>query len=98
MPNTFMAVILDTPNPTGGVHSPFKQTVGSRLARAGLEVAYGQGLGTLGPKVSEVTWADMHSPMSSLVVHFDKASVGTGSGIQIHNTTGFEVSYSKCSS
>ena len=58
MPNTFMAVILDTMNPTGGVHSPYKQPVGARLARAGLEVAYGVQQETLGPTVEAVTWVN----------------------------------------
>ena len=31
MPNTFMAVILDTANPSGGVHSPYKQPAAARL-------------------------------------------------------------------
>ena len=35
------AVILDTPVASGSVHSPYKQPVGARLARAGLAVAYG---------------------------------------------------------
>lgn len=42
LPNTFQAVILDTPVASGSVHSPYKQPVGARLARGGLAVAYGQ--------------------------------------------------------
>lgn len=41
MPKTFQAVIIDTPDTSGSIHSPFKQPVGRRLARGGLAVAYG---------------------------------------------------------
>jgi hypothetical protein len=34
-------VIIDTPVQSGSVHSPYKQPVGSRLARGGLAVGYG---------------------------------------------------------
>ena len=84
MPRTFMAVILDTPNPSGGVHSPFKQPVGSRLARAGLEVAYGVKQESLGPRVQGVRRLG-----PNLTITF--IDVGSGSGIEVHNTTGFEL-------
>ena len=42
LPNTFMAVILDTPVMSGSIHSPFKQTPGQRLARGAMSVAYGR--------------------------------------------------------
>lgn len=35
------AVILDTPIANGWIHSPYKQPVGARLARAAMAVAYG---------------------------------------------------------
>lgn len=41
LPNTFHAVIIDTPVASGSIHSPFKPTVGRRLSRGGLAVAYG---------------------------------------------------------
>ena len=41
-PNTFQAVILDTPASDGGIHSPFKEAAGARLARASLVQAYGR--------------------------------------------------------
>ena len=41
VPGTFQAVSLDTPAVNGWVHSPFKQPVGSRMARAALSTAYG---------------------------------------------------------
>lgn len=42
LPKTFQATILDTPVASGSVHSPYKQPVGSRLARQGLAIAYGE--------------------------------------------------------
>ena len=42
IPNTFQAVVLDTPIANGWVHSPYKQPVGARLARSALAAAYGQ--------------------------------------------------------
>jgi len=39
--NTFQALNIDTPVASGSIHSPFKPTVGRRLARGGLAVAYG---------------------------------------------------------
>ena len=40
LPQTFQAVIVDTPVASGSVHSPFKQAAGQRLARGALAVAY----------------------------------------------------------
>jgi len=40
--NSFQAVVLDTPSPSGAIHSCFKQQVGSRLARGALATAYGR--------------------------------------------------------
>jgi hypothetical protein len=37
-----MAVVLDTPSPSGAIHSCHKQPVGSRLARGALATAYGR--------------------------------------------------------
>ena len=42
LPKTFQAVILDTPCSSGSVHSPYKQPVGSRLARQALATEYAQ--------------------------------------------------------
>jgi sialate O-acetylesterase len=41
LPNTFQAVLLDTPVASGSVHSPYKQAAGDRLARGALATAYG---------------------------------------------------------
>jgi sialate O-acetylesterase len=68
MPNTFMAVSVDTPDrpypcPIDGVpgadhgfgvHSPFKQPTAGRLARAGLALAYNMTFDTVGPRPSTV--------------------------------------------
>ena len=37
-----MAVVLDTPSPSGAIHSCHKQPVGSRLARGALATTYGR--------------------------------------------------------
>ena len=55
MPKTFMAVSLDTPNPTGGVHSGFKRPVGARLARAALAEAYGVDVGGATARIASVS-------------------------------------------
>jgi len=41
LPNTFQAVLLDTPVASGACHSPYKQAAGDRLARGALATAYG---------------------------------------------------------
>jgi hypothetical protein len=41
LPQTFQAIILDTPAASGSVHSPYKQAAGARLARGALATAYG---------------------------------------------------------
>lgn len=83
MPNTFMATIIDTPKPDGNVHTPFKQPAGSRLARAGLRVAYGLSFDTSAPRVQSITRVQ-----DSIVVKLFQ--LGTG-GLEIRNKTGFEV-------
>lgn len=40
LPNTFQAVIIDTPVASGSVHSPYKQPAGARLVRGALATAY----------------------------------------------------------
>ena len=64
-------------------------SVGSRLARSGLQSAYGLRQDTLGPRVSRAAWTDARSRLSSIRVEF--TDVGSLSGIELHNTTGFEV-------
>lgn len=84
MPKTFMAVILDTPNSGGGVHSPFKQPVGSRLARSGLSVAYNMKVDTVGPRVQ-----DIHMQDNKIIITI--TNLGAGAGLELKNKTGFEV-------
>jgi len=56
MPNTFMAVAVDTYDDANGIHPRFKQVVGQRLAVAGMSVAYGvQELPNQGPVATSVT-------------------------------------------
>lgn len=90
MPRTFMAVILDTPNPTGGVHSAFKRPAGARLARAGLSVAYGVDVETISPRVDTVSLVGRGAgaPRNVMV---KLTSLGSSGGVELHNTTGFEV-------
>lgn len=101
MPNVFMATSVDTPDrpfPFTGingvfdagfnVHSPFKQPTSSRLARAGLVVAYGVNssvVDTVGPLPLDV------SPVSAngdVVVTLQ--AIGDAGGIELHSTQGFE--------
>ena len=82
MPKTFMAVILDTANPSGGVHSSHKQPAAARLARATLSSAYGVDTGTLAPRVASVKRGGNGTAAVRLR--------DLGTGVQVHNTTGFE--------
>lgn len=84
MPKTFMAVILDTPNADGGIHSKFKQATGSRLVRAGLPVAYNVKVDTVGPMVEGIDKKE-----GTIIVRL--SHMGAGVGLVIKNTTGFEV-------
>jgi len=83
MNNTFMATVVDTPKADGNVHTPFKQPAGSRLARAGLRVAYGMGFDTMAPRVLNI-----NRVQNTIVVKL--FFLGTG-GLEIRNKTGFEV-------
>ena len=92
MPNVFMATSLDTPDrpyrvgkdPGFNVHSPFKQPVGARLARAGLSVAYGMEVDTTGPRPGRVS---RHGDMVILQLE----QIGSMSGVKVHSKVGFEV-------
>ena len=80
LPNTFQAVILDTPVASGSIHSPYKQVPGDRLTRGALAVAYDQPQPY--PVVSKSTVkGDM------VVVTLD----GVGSGVELRGKDGFEV-------
>jgi len=56
MPNTFMAVAVDTYDEENNIHPRYKQIVGERLAVAGLSVAYGlDSFPTQGPIANTMT-------------------------------------------
>jgi len=100
MPAVFMATSLDTPDrsvpypingkpggdPGFNVHSPFKQPVGARLARAGLAQAYGVPMETVGPLASMVTRATGNATSLVLTV----TDVGAGV-LPLRTSIGFEV-------
>ena len=79
----FQAVVLDTPSPSGAIHSCHKQPVGSRLARGALATAYGRE----DLKVS--------AALSGAVVAPDRrtltVSVANASGLIVRDRLGFEV-------
>lgn len=80
LPNTFQAVILDTPVASGSIHSPYKQAPGDRLTRGALAVAYAQPQPY--PVVSKCTVSG-----ATVVVALD----GVGSGVELRGRDGFEV-------
>ena len=97
-PNVFMATSLDTPDkpfaytgingvhdPGFNVHSPYKQPVGARLARAGLVHAYGESLDTASPYFSSVT----KNGSNAIVTFSDCGSPGVV--LPPSTTRGFEI-------
>ena len=99
MPKVFMAVSLDTPDRPStepephsagfNVHSPFKQPTAARLARAGLSVAYGLEIpgGTTGP----IHGAAKTFPGVPVLLELTVKNVGTGAGVVLRGTKGFEL-------
>jgi len=86
--NTFQAVIIDTPVKSGSIHSPYKQPVGRRLARGGLDVAYGmKNLHSVDPEVESVTLA----PDAGSVVVTVGGLGSTGAIVAVIGSVGFEV-------
>ena len=99
-PNVFMATSVDTPDnpyptaingrpgadPGFNVHSPFKQPTAARLARAGLALAYGLDVDTTTPLAGSATLAASGGDILLTV-----KNVGTGGGITLRGTLGFEV-------
>lgn len=106
MQNVFMATSFDTPdrpypvtyskgplhpNQTGvdpgcNVHSPFKQPTAARLARAALPVAYNMSVDTVGPVVASAK-LDASTNTARVLL----GQLGTGAGVQLHGSKGFEV-------
>jgi sialate O-acetylesterase len=88
LPNTFQAVILDTPVASGSIHSPYKQPVGARLARLGLAVAYGHDYPDY---ASNVALSAKATDASTVLITFKNLS-GSSSGIVARTgAIGFEV-------
>ena len=103
VPNTFMAVSVDTPDspypqtvngilgkdPGFGVHSPFKQPAGARLARAGLALLESELVDTAGPMVADVQKSqEGHTGATMITISI----TGEGQGIlPLRSTKGFEV-------
>lgn len=82
LPNTFQAVILDTPVASGSIHSPFKQPVGSRLARGALST-YGR------PYMSPVI---AHATKKGAKIVVSVGGLGaTPQALEIRKSLGFEV-------
>eukprot|EP00040_Diaphanoeca_grandis_P038616 m.256893 g.256893 ORF g.256893 m.256893 type:complete len:558 (-) comp34804_c0_seq1:142-1815(-) len=81
LPNTFQAVILDTPVESGSVHSPFKQPAGDRLLRGALATAYGQ------PQPSP-TAVSASASAGSVVITLQGLA---GGAIDIRSKFGFEI-------
>ena len=99
-PNVFMATSLDTPDRpykfTGSngvtddgfnVHSPFKQPVAARLARAGLAQAYNVSVETVGPLFQSVRRVNETSDDALVELTGCGASGGV---LPVQNTQGFE--------
>ena len=83
--NTFQAVIIDTPVASGSIHSPFKQPVGRRLARGGLDVAYGmKAVHAVDPTVKAATLTG-----GSVVITIQ--GLGTAGITAVVGSYGFEV-------
>jgi hypothetical protein len=82
---TFQAVILDTPIANGWIHSPYKQPVGSRLARAALAAAYG-----VSEHVPVTATAAPPSAQGEIVVSVYTGTKGPAS-VDVRSELGFEV-------
>ncbi|XP_006811393.2 sialate O-acetylesterase-like [Saccoglossus kowalevskii] len=86
MPNVFMAVAMDLPDPTspyGSIHPRYKQDVGYRLALAGRAIAYNEKyVNYAGPFPSNIT---VQSSNDLVSVIYDMKH------IQVNQDSGFEV-------
>jgi len=83
LPNTFQAVILDTPVASGSVHSPYKQPAGDRLLRGALGTAYGQ------PQQDVAVGSVSVHPSGAVVVTV--SGMSSGQSLQVRAKMGFEV-------
>ena len=84
-PNTFQAIILDTADPQGGIHSPYKEAAGTRLARASMIQAYGRTDLTPGPILGGVSACTAGGTVTVTINN-------TGQGVVLHTdgAMGFE--------
>jgi len=88
VPNSFHAVIIDTPVASGSIHSPFKQPVGRRLARGGLDVAYGmKSVHSVNPSVQSAVLSTSKDPTVVVTI----AGVGNKGIAVVVGSYGFEV-------
>ena len=87
--NVFMAVAMDLGNPNssfGSIHPTDKKDVGSRLAIAGLSIAYDENLYYTGPLIDAVREHTQSFPFT-LEVIFKSVDVQ----IEVRSADGFEV-------
>lgn len=106
VPNTFMAISVDTPDspypqaengipgkdPGFGVHSPFKQPSGARLARAALALLEPKLVDTAGPELKAVKLSTLSRGGSSSHTHIEVTITGEAKGIlPLRSSKGFEV-------
>ena len=82
LPNTFQAVIIDTPVASGSVHSPYKQPAGARLVRGALTTAYGR------PPQPSPVWLSISKDGSSVVVTLGGLA---GGKVETRAPLGFEI-------
>ena len=88
-PNTFQAIILDTADSGGGIHSPFKEAAGTRLARAALKQVYGMSAQQVaqGPVLGSVS---ARAPAQNGSVTVTLRSAGGGVELHTDGKLGFE--------
>lgn len=85
LPKTFQAVIVDTPCSSGSVHSPYKQPVGSRLARQALATQYEK------PQPSPIATAVVAVAAGKITVTVGGLEQGSGlEALTTSSTFGFE--------
>ena len=93
IPDSFQAVILDTPSPSGAIHSCFKQQVGSRLARGALAAVYSrpelQSTARIAAAAAQPAAARGQGGQEQVVVV--KIANTSGSSLTVRASLGFEV-------
>eukprot|EP00039_Didymoeca_costata_P023904 m.8650 g.8650 ORF g.8650 m.8650 type:complete len:204 (-) comp3935_c0_seq1:5-616(-) len=92
----YMAVSYDTPDrpyptkfgngrvdPGFNVHSPFKQPIGARLARAGLKMIYNVSIENVAPRLESIT-----TTAEGFLLKFSNLY---NTSLELHSTRGFEL-------